>query len=86
MHIIMEYVMLEGMERESVWEREREKGRGEVEVEVEVGERESGERQTAKAHLPDWEVYRNDDIGPGFICALGYTILYTILYNYGNSI
>ena len=49
-------------------------------------ERESGERQTAKAHLPDWEVYRNDDIGPGFICALGYTILYTILYNYGNSI
>ena len=38
MHIIMEYVMLEGMERESVWEREREKGRGEVEVEVEVEE------------------------------------------------
>lgn len=30
MHIIMEYVMLEGMARESVWNRE--KGRGEVEV------------------------------------------------------
>ena len=40
-------------------------------------ERESGERQTAKAHLPDWEVYRERRYRTGYTI-LYYTILYCI--------
>ena len=43
------------VKREREREREKRRRRGEVRLKLAL-ERQSGERQTAKAHLPDWEV------------------------------
>lgn len=44
--------------KEEMVKREREEEEEKVRLKLKLEKRQSGERQTAKAHLPDWEVYR----------------------------
>lgn len=60
----------------------REREEEEVRLKLKLEKRQSGERQTSKAHLPDWEVYRvryRTRIVALISAALGYALYVLII-------